>query len=61
VRDDDEAQARVEAEQQAAAQAAEAEQMKTMAQGAQALGQTPVQQGSSTALDAMASQLSGVA
>lgn len=61
VREDDEANALLAAEQQAAAQAAEAEQMKTMAQGAQALGQTPVNQGTTTALDAMASQLSGVA
>jgi hypothetical protein len=59
VREDDEAQALLDAEQQAAAQAAEAEQMKTMAQGAQALGQTPVNQGTGTALDSMTQALTG--
>jgi hypothetical protein len=61
VREDEEAQALWDAEQQAAAQAAQAEQAKTMAQSAQALGQTPVQGGTSTALDEMAAAMSPVA
>jgi Bacteriophage head to tail connecting protein len=44
-RTDDEAQASLEAEQQAAASAAQAEQLKTMAQAGQALGNTPMQNG----------------
>lgn len=50
-RTDDEAQAALEAEQEAAAGAAQAEQMKTQAQAAQALGNTPMQSG--TALQAV--------
>lgn len=45
VRTDDEAQAALEAEQQAAAGQAQADQMKTMAQAGQALGNTPTGQG----------------
>ena len=55
VRSDDEAEALWEQEQQAAQQAAQAEQAKTLAQAGQALSQTPVNQGTSTALDQMAS------
>ena len=51
IRTDEEAQERMAAEQQAAAGAAQAEQMKTMAQAGQALGNTPV--GDGTALDAV--------
>jgi len=64
VRDDKDAQALATAEQQAAAQAAQAEQAKTLAQAGQALSQTPMQQGQTTALDQatqMAQQMSPVA
>lgn len=59
VRDDDEAQALWDSEQQAAQQAQQAEQMKTQAQSVQALGTTPVQGGQSTALEAMSRALTG--
>jgi len=51
VRSDEEAEARLAARQQAQAQAAAAEQLKTLGQGAHALGQTPTRGGQSTALD----------
>jgi len=53
VRTDEDAQQRIQARQESQAAAQQAEQVKTLAQGAQALGQTPVQGGATTALDAV--------
>jgi hypothetical protein len=55
VREDDEAEALAAAEQQAAQQAQQAETFAKMAQGSAALGQTPVNGGTSTALDQLTS------
>lgn len=61
VRDDEQAGKLQAEEQQAIAAAQQAEQMKTQAQTAQAMAQTPMQGGATTALDQMAQQLSPVA
>jgi hypothetical protein len=53
VRSDEDAMARVQARQQAQAAAEQAEQVKALSQSAQALGQTPMQGGRTTALDAV--------
>lgn len=59
VRDEDAAQALWAQERQAAQQAAAAEQMKTLGQGVQALGRTPTEGGSSTALDQLTQAVTG--
>jgi hypothetical protein len=50
IRTDEEAQARLEAQQQAAAAAQAAEMMKTAGQGVQSLANSPTQGGQSSAL-----------
>lgn len=59
LRADDEATARWADEQQQAQQMAQAEQLKTAGQGAQALANAPMQQGQTTALDQLAQTLTG--
>jgi len=56
VRTDEEALARLQGRQEAEAAAAQADQLQTLSQGAQALGRTPTRGGQSTALDDVMSQ-----
>ena len=61
VRPDEEAEGLLRDEQQAMQQQAQADQVAQQAKAAQALAQTPMNNGSTTALDHMVQQLSGVA